>query len=277
NDGVKGGRSWRGWRGQGREIFSKKNYNVLGGNHSSTEQVNSIQQLLAHCLINGTEFDIGEIIYSDHDLSKVTNIELMAYMIVVNNQKDSVSPPPLSAKPKKGKSQTVTPTLPKSHGPEASGALSKKRQKPKSKNLPTKTNVTPPKPTEGFEQSHLVSSGTVPDPQDLGRNIQLASRGLPSTLDEGTCKSKPLPKITATHPKDSGGNIQPLDKDSTSMTFDEGTTKTTSRPEGSLGDKDSRGNKAPDDMKPIHLIVADPSSIGAKYQVDQTQSTRLSY
>ncbi|GJT55991.1 hypothetical protein Tco_0991045 [Tanacetum coccineum] len=138
-------------------------------NYSSTEQVNSIQPLLAYCLITRTEVDIGEIIYSDlvtkllnksrlkyisyprfiscalqvllgsdytqdkkfrflpgilsnssftKDPSKVTNIELTAYMIVVNNQKDSVSPLPLASKPKKGKSQTVTPTLPKSQVPE---------------------------------------------------------------------------------------------------------------------------------------------------------------
>ncbi|GJY60715.1 retrovirus-related pol polyprotein from transposon TNT 1-94 [Tanacetum coccineum] len=110
---------------------------VLGGNYSSTEQVNSIQQLLAYSLITRTEVDIGEIIYSDL-------------------------------------------------GPEASGALSKKRKQPKPKRPPTKTKESPPKPTEGSEQSHLVSSGTVPDPQDLERDIQLASTGLPSTLDEGT-------------------------------------------------------------------------------------------
>ncbi|GJT59852.1 hypothetical protein Tco_1003385 [Tanacetum coccineum] len=38
---------------------------VLGGNYSSTKQVNFIQLLLAYCLITGTEVDIGEIIYSD--------------------------------------------------------------------------------------------------------------------------------------------------------------------------------------------------------------------
>nr|GEU31502.1 hypothetical protein [Tanacetum cinerariifolium] len=41
-----------------------------------------------------------------------------------------------------------------------------------------------------------VSSGTVPNPQDLERNIQLASMGFPSTLDEGTRKSQPLPEGT---------------------------------------------------------------------------------
>ncbi|GJU50279.1 hypothetical protein Tco_1219834, partial [Tanacetum coccineum] len=151
---------------------------VLGGNYSSIEQVNSIQQLLAYSLITRTEVDIGEIIYSDlvtkllnksrlkyvsyprfiscalqellgsdytqdkkfgflppilsnsnfiKDPSKVTEIELTAHMIAVNNRRDSVFLPPLVAKPKKGKSQTVAPTLPKSQGPEASGALSKKR------------------------------------------------------------------------------------------------------------------------------------------------------
>ncbi|GJU85872.1 hypothetical protein Tco_1293418 [Tanacetum coccineum] len=211
------------------------------------------------------------------DPSKVTSIELTAHMIAINNRRDSVSPLPLFAKPKKGKSHTVTLTLPKSQGPEASGALSKKRQNPKSKNLPTETKVIPPKPTEGSEQSHSVSSGTVPDPQDLERNIQLASTGLPSTLDEGTRKSQPLPEGPATHPKNSRGNIQPLDRDLTSMTCDEGTIKTMSCLEGSLRDKDLGGNKPPANMEPINPTVADPSGTSAKYQVDQTQSTRLRY
>nr|GEU70874.1 hypothetical protein [Tanacetum cinerariifolium] len=73
--------------------------------------------------------------------------------------------------------------------------LSTKSKRPKSKNPPTKTKVTPPKPTEGSEQSHSVSLGTVPDPQDLERNIQLASIGLPFTFDEGTRKSQPLPEV----------------------------------------------------------------------------------
>ncbi|GJU87077.1 retrovirus-related pol polyprotein from transposon TNT 1-94 [Tanacetum coccineum] len=81
-----------------------------------------------------------------------------------------------------------------------------------------------------------------------------------------TRQSKPLPEGTATHPKASGGNKQPLDRDITSMTSNEGTAKTTPRPEGSLGDKDSRGNIPPADMEPIHTPVADPSRTGAKYQ-----------
>ncbi|GJR95598.1 hypothetical protein Tco_0267772 [Tanacetum coccineum] len=67
------------------------------------------------------------------DPSKVTDIELTAYMIDVNSQKDSVSPLPLAAKPKKGKSQTVTLTLPKSQGTKIPRALSKKSKRPNSK------------------------------------------------------------------------------------------------------------------------------------------------
>ncbi|GKF52608.1 hypothetical protein Tco_0159518, partial [Tanacetum coccineum] len=60
------------------------------------------------------------------------------------------------------------------------------------------------------------------------------------------------------------------------MTSNEGTTKTTTRPKGSLGDKDSGGNIPPTDMEPTHTLVADPSGAGAKYQMDETQSARLS-
>ncbi|GJT11245.1 retrovirus-related pol polyprotein from transposon TNT 1-94 [Tanacetum coccineum] len=143
---------------------------VLGGNYSSTEQVNYIQQLLAYRLITGTE------------------------------------------------------------GPEVPGALSKKSKRSKSKRPPLRP-IT----------------------------------GLPSTLDEGTHKSKPLPESTANHPKDSGGNIQPLDRDLTSTTSDEGTAKTTMCPKGSLGDKDLGENKPPADMKPIHPTVTDLSGTGVKY------------
>ncbi|GKF01722.1 hypothetical protein Tco_0028645, partial [Tanacetum coccineum] len=95
------------------------------------------------------------------------------------------SPLPIFGKKKKVKSQTVTPTLPKSQGSEASGALSKKRQKPKNK--------------------------------------QLAGTRLPSTLlDEGTRKSQPLHEGTTTDPKDSRRNVQPADKGLPFMIYDEG-------------------------------------------------------
>ncbi|GJY32468.1 hypothetical protein Tco_0416937 [Tanacetum coccineum] len=132
-----------------------------------------------------------------------------------------------------------------------------------------------PKLTEGSKQSHSIYSGTVPDPQDLERNIQLASTGLPFTLDEGTYKSQPLPESTTIDPKDSVGNKQPIDTGLTFTAFDEGTAKTTPRPKGSLREKDSRENNPPADMEPVNPIVADPSGTGAKYPLD-TQPLVLS-
>ncbi|GJV97377.1 hypothetical protein Tco_1548954 [Tanacetum coccineum] len=114
------------------------------------------------------------------DPSKVTEIELTSYMIAVNDQKDSMPPLTFSGKKKKVKSQTVTTTL--------------------------------PKPTKGSEQSHSVSSGNIPNPQDPERNKKLAGTRLPSTpLDEGTRKSQPFPEGTTIDPKDSGRNIQSAD------------------------------------------------------------------
>nr|GEZ68465.1 hypothetical protein [Tanacetum cinerariifolium] len=82
--------------------------------------------------------------------------------------------------------------------------------------------------------------------------------------DTCTRKSQPLSEGTATHPKDSGGNIQPLNRDLNFMNSDEVTAKTTSRPEGSLGDKDLRRNILPIDLEPIHPTVADLLRTGAK-------------
>ncbi|GJY11461.1 hypothetical protein Tco_0379646, partial [Tanacetum coccineum] len=120
---------------------------------------------------------------------------------------------------------------------------------------------------EDSEQSYSVSSGTVLDPQDPWRNIQLTGIGLPFTSpDEGIRKSQPLPEGPTIDPKDSGGNVQPADTRLPSMFPNKGTAKTTSYPEGPLGDKDLEGNKPPADMEPINLSVVGPSKTGAEYQ-----------
>ncbi|GKE14612.1 hypothetical protein Tco_1422189 [Tanacetum coccineum] len=91
---------------------------------------------------------------------------------------------------------------------------------------------------------------------------------LPSTLNEGTRKSQPLPEGTTTNPKDSGGNVQPTDKRFPFTASNEGMAKTMPRLEGPLGDKDLEGNKPHADMKPINPTIADPSGTGAEYQPD---------
>nr|GEU49849.1 retrovirus-related Pol polyprotein from transposon TNT 1-94 [Tanacetum cinerariifolium] len=206
----------------------------------------ALQVLLGHDYTQDKKFEFLPPIMSNFnfttDPSKVTKNELTAHMITVNNQRDSVSPPPLVAKQKKGKSQTVTSTSPKSQGLEASGTLFKKSKRPMCKKPPTETKVTSPKPTDGFEKSHSVSSGTVPNPQDLKRDIQLTSTRLPSTLDEGTRMARTMSHL-----------------------------------EGLRRDKYLGGNKPPTDMEPQNPIDADLSGTGAKYKEDQTQSSRLRY
>ncbi|GJW63204.1 hypothetical protein Tco_0115088 [Tanacetum coccineum] len=71
---------------------------VLDGNYSSTEQINSIQQMIAYCLITGTK-----------DPSKVTEIELTASMIVVDNLKTSMSPLPFLERIRRGSTGKIKP------------------------------------------------------------------------------------------------------------------------------------------------------------------------
>nr|GEV61332.1 copia protein [Tanacetum cinerariifolium] len=197
---------------------------VLNGQRHFTLDFNTF------CSSTGLDYNNGK--YVAHPTPEAVKKELSKIVInlsYLDKTQDLVSPLPLYAKPKKGKSQTVTPTLPKSHGPEASKSLFKESKKPKSK------------------KTHAETKATSTPKTIKGSDTQLSE------------------------------NKQPIDMGLTSMDFDEGTTKTTSRPEGSFRNKDLWGNKPPVDMESIIPTVVDPSGTGAKYQVDQTQSTRLRY
>lgn len=205
---------------------------VLGGNHSSTEQINSVHMMMSYCLMTWVTVDIGEIIYGDlvtklmnktrlhyvsyprfiscalqrllgcdytqdvhlcslpavmspsnfsNDPSSVSNIELTAHMVSINNRRDSVYPPSL---PKRsGKSQFMPKTKPKAQGPGASGTqASKPKRKPKS-DTATHGQVPPPSgTTKGTGKSQSGSLVHTTAPKDLEGNIQPASRGSPSTF-----------------------------------------------------------------------------------------------
>ncbi|GJR27213.1 hypothetical protein Tco_1103445 [Tanacetum coccineum] len=110
------------------------------------------------------------------DPSKVTEIELTATMINVNNQEYSVSPLSFSGKKKKGKSQTVSKPKPKTQGPEAFGTLPQKRKKAKTDKT-TEATKTPPiedVPTEDSEKTYSASSGQTAHPQYTEGNTQSA-------------------------------------------------------------------------------------------------------
>ncbi|GJW27242.1 hypothetical protein Tco_0041053 [Tanacetum coccineum] len=223
-------------------------------------------QLLAYSLITGTEVDIREIIYSDL-VTKLLNKSRLKYVSYPRytscalqvllgsdytyDENFKFLPGILSNSNFTKDPSKVTDIELTAHMiavPEILGALYKKSKRPESKKPPTETK----------------------------KNIQLASTGLPSTLDEGTRKSKPFPESTATPPKVSGGNIQPLDRDITSTNSNEGTAKTTPHPEGSLRDKDSAGNIPPADMEPIHPTVVDLSRTGAKDPSDKLVEASMS-
>ncbi|GJT21920.1 hypothetical protein Tco_0891857 [Tanacetum coccineum] len=110
---------------------------VLGGNHSSTEQLNLSQQLIVFGLLTETKIDIGEIIYND----------LVTKLMAKSRQRTTnlVSPLPAYEKTGKKKTQTVTKPKPKSQGPKTSGALPKMGKKAETKKttlIQTRLNLT---------------------------------------------------------------------------------------------------------------------------------------
>nr|GEX03879.1 hypothetical protein [Tanacetum cinerariifolium] len=96
----------------------------------------------------------------------------------------------------------------------------------------------------------LMKTPMVP-PNNLG--LDLAGKSVNETSCKGMIGSLILK-----------GNDQPVDRDLTFTTSDEGTCKPMPCLEGSHGDKDLRGNKPPADMEPLHTTDADLSGIGAK-------------
>nr|GEW08591.1 retrovirus-related Pol polyprotein from transposon TNT 1-94 [Tanacetum cinerariifolium] len=129
----------------GPDLASKPVNDLIQGNDWVTDA------LISKHIQTQTMLAVTWIDKTLQDPSKDIEIELTTHIIAMNNQKDLVSPSPLVAKPKKGKSQTVTLTSPKSQGLEALRALSKKSKRPMSKKPSSKTKVTPPKPTKGSE------------------------------------------------------------------------------------------------------------------------------
>nr|GEX95129.1 copia protein [Tanacetum cinerariifolium] len=101
------------------------------------------------------------------DTYKVTEIELKAYIIAVNNQKDLVSPLSLSSKKKKRKSQTLTLILPKSQALRLS-----------EHSLRRENNLSP--------KRHLVRPRGNDHPTD--RDLTFTD------YDEGAAKTTPFPK-----------------------------------------------------------------------------------
>nr|GEX13091.1 uncharacterized mitochondrial protein AtMg00810-like [Tanacetum cinerariifolium] len=259
------------------------------GNYSSADQINSIQQMIAYCLMNRIKVDIREIIYSDlvTKLTSKSRLKYVSYSRFIS----------CALKVLLGTQYTQDEKFRSLLG--ILRALSKKRNRPKPKNTTLETQATPPNvKTEDYEKTHSVSSGQTAHPQDTEENIQFIVKGFYSPLDEGTCSLKPFPKGKPTDakdpegniqpvgmglpstsldegirtsqllpegktidPTDSGGNIQPIDKGLPSTVPNEGIGKTKILSEGPHGDKDSEGFKPPVDMEPLTTPVTDPQTL----------------
>ncbi|GJY38548.1 hypothetical protein Tco_0424912 [Tanacetum coccineum] len=119
------------------------------------------------------------------------------------------------------------------------------------------TQVTPPSvPTEDSKKTQSVSSRQTTHPQDIEGNTQPVVKGFHSPLDEGTRKKQHLPNGTSADLKDPGETFSLLIRDCLPQIL-------------------MKGFKPPADMEPSTTLVADLLGTDAKYQVDQTQSTRL--
>ncbi|GJU39035.1 hypothetical protein Tco_1191992 [Tanacetum coccineum] len=139
-------------------------------------------------LLTKMKIDIREIIFNDI-VTRPTDTHRKKYVAY-----HSVSHFLLEKVGKKKKSQAVTRPKPKSQGPEALGVTPKatkrmKKTKTKSALIQTKLQLTKEKePLEGTNTSQSVSTcyllpkGTLTNPKDSWRNIQLTNIGFPSTL-----------------------------------------------------------------------------------------------
>ncbi|GKG57685.1 hypothetical protein Tco_0587283, partial [Tanacetum coccineum] len=73
----------------------------------------------------------------------------------------------------------------------------------------------------------------------LPKSQGLKVPGVLSKKSKRPKSKKPPTETKVTPPKPTGGTVQSHSRDLPSTTSDKGTAKTTPRPEGSLGDKDS--------------------------------------
>ncbi|GKE90608.1 hypothetical protein Tco_1571703, partial [Tanacetum coccineum] len=165
--------------------------------------------MIAYCLITGTKVDIEEIIYSDL-VTKLTGMSRQKYVsyprfilcaleVLLGSQytQDEIFGSLLNIMSNSNFSDDL------SKSPKASGALSKKRQNPKSNKTPTETQVTlPTGPTEGSKQSHSVSSGNASDDEEVFATGEEMDDEIPPTNEEFKSAPPNTDKPESSHAQD---------------------------------------------------------------------------
>ncbi|GJY13570.1 retrovirus-related pol polyprotein from transposon TNT 1-94 [Tanacetum coccineum] len=248
---------------------------VLGRNYSSTEQLNSIQQLLVFSLLTRTNIDIRKIIYSDHitRIMAKSRQKYVSYPRFISCALEEL----LGSKYSQDKSFGYFPSiLSKSNFSKnpsevtpieltasmidvinheslmTSLLFSEKKGKKKSQTV----TVTPPSekvPTEDSDKTQSVSSGQTAHPKDIEGNTQPAVKGFHSLLDEGTHKSKLLGLKAFLKLLLLRGKKLPTGMGSPSTHHDDGISKTQPLPEGTnINPKDSGRNTQLADRGPDH-------------------------
>ncbi|GJU78554.1 hypothetical protein Tco_1275624 [Tanacetum coccineum] len=217
---------------------------VLSGNYSSTEQLNSIHQLLAYSLLTGTKVDKGGIIFSD-----------LVTRLTDKSRKKHISYP-----------RFVSYALEVLLGSDYA-------QDQKFGSLPNALNQSKFIKDPSKETPIVLTALMI---EDTEGNTQPIVKGSYSPLGEGTHKSKPLPESKPTNLKDSKGNKLPADMGFPATHPYDGTSKTQPLLEGINTDpKDSKRLKPLADRISSTPLVTALSGTYAEYQVDKTQSTRF--
>nr|GEY28542.1 hypothetical protein [Tanacetum cinerariifolium] len=245
---------------------------VLGGNYSSTNQINSIQQMIAYCLMNRIKVDTRKIIYSDL-VTKLTSKSRLKYVsfsrfiscaleVLVGTQytqdenfgslfgilKRFIVSISFLWKEKESEVSDCDSYSTQVIGPKASGVLYKKRNKSKPKNTTLETQATPPNVlTKDYEKTHSVSPKQTAHPQDTEENIYSLLRDSILHLMRALIAQILCPK--------------PIDKGLPSTVPGEGIGKTKPLSEGPHGDNDLEGFKPPADMEPSTTPITDPQTL----------------
>ncbi|GJW01389.1 retrovirus-related pol polyprotein from transposon TNT 1-94 [Tanacetum coccineum] len=165
-------------------LYNEKSGRVLGGNKSSTDQLNSSQQMIVYSLLTRAKIDIGDIIlnYLVTSLIDKPKKKYVAYprflSCVLKHLLASTSPiPSLEKMGKKKKSQSETQPKPKSQGLR----LLEYHLRLRGETKPTRDKGFPFTYLLKGCNVHPLSEGNRPDARDSEGNIHLVDTRSPAT------------------------------------------------------------------------------------------------
>ncbi|GJX63520.1 hypothetical protein Tco_0296420 [Tanacetum coccineum] len=268
----------------------------LGGNYSSTKQVNSIQQLIAYYLTTRTKVDIGEIIYSDL-ITRLTYksrqkyvsyprfvscaLEVLLGTEYTQDDKFGSLPNVLSNSNFTKDLSKVIPiefTASMIAGPDASRTLPQNRKQPKTQKRPvvqaTETSPTKKVLTEDSNKTSQSPQAKQLIPKIWRETYNSLLRDLILHLMRALVNHNLCLRVKLLIPKTRGEMISPLIRDCLSWFLMKVLVKPSLYLKGHMKAKTQRdlNHSLIWNHTPLVTVL---SRTNAKYQVDQTQSTRF--